>query len=74
MTQCDKDWISVEDRLPNDKDKIYVVWFGGDYEFAFWGGQLPFDITGFGWDKENTTSHWLQLPDEPCPTETEPSE
>lgn len=56
------DWISVEDRLPED-DRFYLCFGAGDanYMVARWVGDVWFsdDMRGYEF------SHWIPLPDPP---------
>ena len=59
------EWVSVQERLPDYGDLV-VIWWRGDYEFAFYDPALLFDIAGHGWDKKHEATHWLPLPDDPA--------
>ena len=56
------DWISVNDRLP-ENDDLVVVWVRGDHEFAFIPeGMDIFDLPDYGWDSDRLVTHWAPIP------------
>ena len=62
-----KNWIRVEDALPNDKEYV-LVYINGDIDIAYcnrthctwWSDWLDYVLEG--------VSHWMPLPEQPDET------
>ncbi len=69
--EAEQEWISVDDRLPEECQEILIPHFWGFVTIArFIGGHFwSIKRDGFGmiWkeDHQNHTSHWMPLPELP---------
>jgi hypothetical protein len=63
------EWISVKDRLPDDRSEMYLVWYTktNSWEFAFIEHDGEWDLPDQGWGGANVT-HWMPLPEPPKQT------
>jgi hypothetical protein len=72
------EWISVEDRLPEDHILVLVCWShidgGGEYDMDYmdeemWGGWFNraehYNIAGGNANEEAPYTHWMPLPEPP---------
>ena len=63
------DWISVKDRLPEDKNRVLVWYMGRRYEmplFAEWDRSQWWDHEGLAFgDYSKHITHWQPLPEPP---------
>lgn len=66
-------WISVKDRLPEDRQKILTYWPAGHTPIQVQTFYLQYGTSGpwwmFGWHnhllKDGNITHWMPLPDPP---------
>lgn len=58
------DWISIEDRLPEDNTEV-LIWHKGECQICLWETSSWFDELRVDDPKPEDVTHWMPLPDPP---------
>ena len=60
------EWISVEDKLPEEYQQVLAYYYGDVYVLAYYdGGFKDFDEQGYPDEPFEDISHWMPLPEPP---------
>lgn len=56
-------WIKVEDRLPNDSDRVLAYQYG--YHTVVMKYEKEYNCFNYDGSQYDMITHWMPLPDEP---------
>lgn len=60
-----RQWISVEDRLPENDQKVLCFNYNGEYKVLRWNYIDWMWNSGIEWHKEDYVLYWMPLPQPP---------